>query len=675
MTLAEIQIAMSNLDVEVRRDAVLAAGARREREMSGLLMQALGDPDWRVREEAIALVGDVAVEFELIGQLIAGLCQGANVGLRNAARDVLRRLGAVASRALVSALTQVEPNDRKFIVEALAAGGTDEAIDTLIESLRASDPVIAVAAMDALAQLGGARVEEALCEKLKYGDTFERAAALDALELLQATVRYEDIEPLLEDRLLRRIALDALGRSGDVRAVRHLLQAFTDRSAHVTRRALLGLFRLQAMNGEARELLSNDLVGRPAVVTQLQTWVRDEDRQLGLAAVTLLARAHDREAVQLAVELVARDVAAEQLGAAFDRWVEEALADVLRIATAQAGWRAAALELACELAAQLRELTGDTAELRLVLRDAFTDLDPRVRIAVLRGLGRFGQASDAALILGCTRDADADVAVAAGNALRELAFREPGAVRQVLSNATPAGPAGLAVAELLADLGARDAIDRLRQALWSDEPNTRVNAMAGLARLGGHEAAELAALALRDVSVEVQVAALDALAAMPERGPVGTQAILEFETPDPDVLCMLTRALGAVSDTSAVQRLREIAQAGPREARLVALRTLLAHGDAEAQNLLIRAVADSDPEVATEAISELGSASSEAATEHISAALAHPSADVRRLAASWLARIGPRGCTQTLTARLSVEDDATVRNVITEALAALRGVR
>ncbi|HEX4352649.1 MAG TPA: hypothetical protein VHZ95_07045, partial [Polyangiales bacterium] len=205
MSALDIQLALDSADVEVRRDAVLAAGAARDAALAGLLMRALGDADWRVREEAIRVVCELAIEFELLKPLIEGLCQGTNVGLRNAARDVLRRLGGLAARSLVAALTEVEPNDRKFIVEALACGGTDEAIDTLIESVHGNDAVIAVAAMDALAQLGGARVEAALREKLRAGDTFERAAALDALEHLSAAVRYDELAPLLNDRLLRRV--------------------------------------------------------------------------------------------------------------------------------------------------------------------------------------------------------------------------------------------------------------------------------------------------------------------------------------------------------------------------------------------------------------------------------------------------------------------------------------
>ncbi|HKU40583.1 MAG TPA: HEAT repeat domain-containing protein, partial [Polyangiales bacterium] len=252
MSTADIQAALQNSDVEVRRDAVLAAAAMRSRELAPLLLHALGDSDWRVREEAIFAVADVAVDFDLLPQLIDGLCQGTNVGLRNAAREVLRKLGGAAARALVAALAEVDLNSRKFVVEALACGGTDEAIDTLIASAKGPDMTIAVAAMDALAGLGGPKVEAVLREKLREGSPFERAAAIDALDRLSVVVGFADLEPLLGDRLLRRIALDALGRTGDVRAFPHLLSALADRSSNVAARALTGLFRLQAVNEEAR---------------------------------------------------------------------------------------------------------------------------------------------------------------------------------------------------------------------------------------------------------------------------------------------------------------------------------------------------------------------------------------------------------------------------------------
>jgi HEAT repeat protein len=675
MNVAAIRAAMNSSDVEVRRDAVLAAGQLHDRDTSSVLITALGDADWRVREEAIRVVGEVAVEFEMIRPLIEGLCQGLNVGLRNAAREVLRRLGAAAARALVSSLSEVEPNDRKFIVEALACGGTEEATDTLIDSVRGKDPVIAVAAMDALAQLGGPRATAALRDKLRVGDTFERAAALDALEHLAATVQYDDLAPIMEDRLLRRIALDALGRSGDVRAVPHLLQALTDRSTHVTHRALVGLYRLQGANVDARRLLQSELPRNTLALATLKTLAKDEDRSVGMAAATLLARTKDREAVAVAVQLAASDVAANQLAVAFDDWTEDALSVALRLAGESEELRPAALDLACELGDRVNERPAAIEQLREVLRGSFDDPDMSVRVSVLRGLGRFGDAADATLLLRSTTDPDADVAVAAGNALRDLAFRAPAAVRQVLAHATPSGPAGLAVAELLVDLGAKDAHERLREALLSDVPSTRACAVAGLSRLGGAAASELVALALRDSSREVQVAALEALTVMRDRGEDGVRALLDFQSNDSDVLCAHTLALSSLDDPQAAEQLQHLARTAPREARVAAVQALVGIGGAGLQGLLCELASDADSEVAKQAVSELGILANGKSPGAIAGALTHSASEVRRLAAAWLGRIGDTSSSEALFDRLAHETDTQVRNVIVEALEALREVR
>jgi HEAT repeat protein len=59
----------------------------------------------------------------------------------------------------------------------------------------------------------------------------------------------------------------------------------------------------------------------------------------------------------------------------------------------------------------------------------------------------------------------------------------------------------------------------------------------------------------------------------------------------------------------------------------------------------------------------------------ISKALVHVAADVRRLAASWLGRIGDTDTIAALNARLHDEQDAAVRGVLVEALEALREAR
>jgi HEAT repeat protein len=74
-------------------------------------------------------------------------------------------------------------------------------------------------------------------------------------------------------------------------------------------------------------------------------------------------------------------------------------------------------------------------------------------------------------------------------------------------------------------------------------------------------------------------------------------------------------------------------------------------------------------------LNERGASEGAAAAPDIAKALGHAAADVRRLAASWLGRIGDQETVQAISARLQEEQDAAVRGVLVEALEALREAR
>jgi HEAT repeat protein len=189
-------------------------------------------------------------------------------------------------------------------------------------------------------------------------------------------------------------------------------------------------------------------------------------------------------------------------------------------------------------------------------------------------------------------------------------------------------------------------------------------------------AAELVLLALRDEHKDVQIAAVSALSVMEGALAERVQALLHFESSDPDVLSSLARALSALAEPRAISRLRDLARAGkPKEVRMAALHALTAYPDETLHEVLIEAVADSDPDLAKEALNELGSGEGADAAPDIARAISHPAAEVRRLAASWLGRIGDQSSISALTTQLQEESDAAVRSVLVEALEALREAR
>jgi HEAT repeat protein len=133
-------------------------------------------------------------------------------------------------------------------------------------------------------------------------------------------------------------------------------------------------------------------------------------------------------------------------------------------------------------------------------------------------------------------------------------------------------------------------------------------------------------------------------------------ALLHFESSDPDVLSALARALSALGEPSALGRLRELARPGkPKEVRMSALHALTAYPDDALREVLLDALADAEPDLAKEALNELGSTDGPDAAPDIARALLHPAAEVRRLAASWLGRIGDAESMSALTARLHEE--------------------
>ncbi|HEX2677140.1 MAG TPA: HEAT repeat domain-containing protein, partial [Polyangiales bacterium] len=470
MRAEQLEAALSSADIETRREAVVEAGQSRNRALAKPLLSALGDSDWRVREEAVRAVRDVAVEYDLLHGLIAGVAQGHNVGLRNAAREVLRALGSAAAHALVAALSEVEPTARKFLVEALACGGAEEAIDALVRAVRGDDALIAVSAMDALAQLGGERAVAALREKLRAPEPFERAAALDALLRLDVVLSWSELEPFLEDRVLRRVALPALGRSGDERALPYLVAALSEKSTHLASRALVGLQRLYMLGGTLRGALTRALASlAPDVRQRVRGFARDDDSAVAFAACLTLACARDPETLGLAVELCSRGVPASELALALSSWGEEAIVLLARLASGNGGARVAAIDIASELCVLRRPGASTAALLGDAVRDALGDHESWVRRAGLRALPRFVEARDAMVLVVHAQREEAELAQLAGAALRVLAERERDAVRDALAQSTMTGSAASVLAELAVEVGVVDTLGRLREALLSDE--------------------------------------------------------------------------------------------------------------------------------------------------------------------------------------------------------------
>ena len=89
MTSDRLEQAFHSADPDVRRQAVHRMSLRPQGTPLTQILDALSDADWRVRREAISLAAQTHEKDALIDALLVRVVETDNIGLRNAAIEVL----------------------------------------------------------------------------------------------------------------------------------------------------------------------------------------------------------------------------------------------------------------------------------------------------------------------------------------------------------------------------------------------------------------------------------------------------------------------------------------------------------------------------------------------------------------------------------------------------------
>lgn len=667
-----IEEALRSDDAEVRRQATMALTTYDGADLEQLLMVALSDESWRVREEAVRVGVELASRVNVIDQLVAAICQGENVGLRNSALALLGALGPRVHGALKRAMDEVERDARKFVLEALARAGGEGVVPILVEHLNCGDPNMVAAALDALAVVGGVDGEAALRGVLKWDDAFQRMAAMDALNRLDAVVPWDELATLLADRLVFRVALPALGRCADARAIGPLVSALSESSPRVVADAAAALAMLvdarpHELQGvaEAAESLSAEARSRLSTLDEHHSI----DARQGAAIVLCLA--HDVRGLESALQFMATAGGVPaSLMAALQLWGEPAADLLLEDFVHGDGTHApAALELAAVLMSDRGVIVPAlVSRLRAELRKGLLGADPELRLVAARCLGPWAEGADAVSLVEAALQQDEELAQACGEALVGLSAREPDPVREALSQVELVGPGLELVVGLIASLEGGKALGRLQALLLSDDVATRCAALTGLAELGDQRAADVIGLALSDPDLEVQLAAAEALGRLPDE--LGVTTLLLCLDGSPPALCAaVAHSLGETGSARAEGALAgllrtSIDQPAVQVAALTSLRRLQAPG---LRGLLVDALHASDAEVVKQALAGLAELGSEAFT-YLADSLGDARWDVRRLAASLVGASGHPEASARLAARLESETDDMVRAGLLEAM-------
>ncbi len=686
-----------------------------------LLLRALGDSDWRVRKEATCASRAFVPAPALVSALIAAFEPGENVGLRNAAVDVLGSCGSAATEPLAHALTRLDADGRKLVVQALGATADPHALTVLARALGDADSNVRHSAVEAISRLGPlapAEAQKLLLRSLESQDPFCQLAALEGLNGLGAVVPWDKLEPLLDDVTLRTAALAAAAIAEDTRAPAVLVRVLG---------SLRGSAFLLAVATLAR-LSEGPLL--PYVAEALEAAVSDlGERLLHLAAtMNLEPQIHRGHALVLAaiasakgvVDLAAGVLEDELLGEAADRALRllgpKVLPDLIaRIAPAEglerhsAHVRASLIDAASALA--LAPCSPETLSALLeALRPAAKENERRVTTSALCALSRLGEESDLDFVAQFVGASSKPIAHAAEAAVAGLTRRYPASARRFadkLAEHLNEGFGGDActVAIIMGALASKSGASRqtfsahdrslLIRCASAEDPRTRRTAIEALAVVGGDDAWPELKLALTDDVRQVQVAAARAL------GVVGCRAC--FHEPGEHHGVSLAYVVDVVTRSSDVELLATMLRTIGEHLELVTDEPRSLRAAKTVLSVLGPLARDADYIIAIAAVESIGRIplTFSGRQEALAAALHHPddavvkaamlrldtlgaagvdilqcldhaSFDVRSLAAEIMATSKNPALRKRLAERTSTEMDSDMRGTLEVALSSIR---
>lgn len=661
----QITALLTSADEEVRLEGVRTLAQADAEALLDLVFQGFGDPSWRVRKESTDLFLRMPVSRDLVGEIIELLHAEENAGLRNAAVDILVRMGRDAVPFLLDQAHCPDHDVRKFIVDILGEIADQRAIPRLLEALKDEDGNVRASAAENLGKLRAGEAVPALLDAMSHPDVLLRFTIFDALAKIGVPVPLARLLPFRDEKLLRKALIDCLGAVGDAAAVSELVSGLTDPMRNVRDASLLALVALAERYPEdVRQALS----GQDFAATTLSVLDYLHVNQpvaLRQAAVRVLGWLASPEAVLPLLDQLTDEVLQH-----------DALYALVNICSRHPQALIGAWGQVNALPrAYLAYIFGEAGCVESVplLRAALGNGDARLTQMAANALGRLGGIDELGQLAECLRHDDADVRDAAAQSLGMLGSRFPGEILVVLEplfgDADPARRS--AAVSVLGRLDGANTAGRLVMALKDPEAVVRRVALKSLAGVAAGEHLLAIQLALTDEDLEVRRVAAEILGTTDNPEAVhGLRLAIRDE--DIWVRAAAVRSLGRLGGVAEAETIAVLLGDPVGLVSIAALETLADLLGEQACSRIGAALDHPDEEVvnvALELLARHGSASW--LTANAEALINHPVWNVRVRCISLLASLLGERVRSVLERRLALENDELVRLRIGDALEAL----
>lgn len=656
--------ALNSPDEEIRLQGLRALAAAPLLHLD-LIFKAFADSSWRVRKDAVDLFLSMPISRELVGEIVELLHAEENAGLRNAAVEILTRMGRDALPMLLDQASCPDHDVRKFIVDILGDIADPSSLPILIRALDDEDSNVRAAAAENLGKLKAVEAVPSLLNAMKHQDVLLQFTVLDALGRIAAPVSLSQVMAYKNEKLLRKALLDCLGKAGDASAAGELVQGLTDSMRNVREAAILALAEIQTRHPqEVVRCLAVCETG-PASAAVMVYLAEGSADALRRAAVRVLGWLGATDAVVPLLGLLDVESLQQEALKALIHIGSVAPRSLLAAWSAVSGSRRAYLAYVCGEAA-CRESIG-------LLRSSLHEADPGLQRMSAYALGKLGVSEVLPDLVACLENDSVEVQEAATEALglmgKTFAEETYAAVSPLLGHAD--AEQRMFAVLVIRELNVPAVHEALGMALKDSDARVRRAAVKGFERFELCEHFSTLLLTLTDEDAEVRRTAVEILSASGAEDALdGLQLALKDE--DLWVRSTAVRGLGQI-DCARSRSLVEGALTDPVGlVSISALETLAGMSGVKACPLFVDALEHADQEVVTAALNLLTHyCVDDWLNDHAERLINHPSWSVRSHFSRIAAELLRANARPLLERRLQVETEALIRQQLTELLGSL----
>lgn len=644
-------------DVEVRRGALESIRGKSGGMYINLLLQAMEDLNWRVRNTAMDILIEEHPFDEFIGGLISLLYSEDNAGARNSAIEALIRLNKKATPFLIEAFKTPNRDVRKFIIDVLGEYDDERSIPLMIDALRDDDENVRATAIEHLGKRKESAVVDALIRVLDSDDIWTAYPAADALGRIGDKKAIPQLIKSLHKKTLTVPAIKALSLVADPSTLQYIVPFLEDFSKTVQEETILGIERYyrrgvseEIIAGTIKRILADKVLG---ILTE-HIWSSKTD--VRISTILILGIMKDERSLGPLLEISQDENFTEDVRRALVFIGKDKPESLLSLFETDNIYQK---RFICEVA----DIIASPVYYE-TLEKLLKDKDGHIRSLAALAISKLGNLKAIEPLKTLLTDPYEDVQGAAVKALYSL--RSGLSVAELLDMLDKPDPMlRKNVALLLGMIGVTEAVPALGFVLKDVNVSVRKAAVEAFSHLKTEESIEFLILALTDEDPEIRV--LSALCL----GSIGGERILEslvlllFDSYS-TVRVAVAKALGMLKDSRAVKPLIELLTDENGFVITTAIESLGKLGGDEARDALLRMLTSGDPEIRRTTVKAL--ASFKDVDEELIPFLKDDDWATRMSAVEVLGKRGKSIIRRELERLLDIEEDPAVKRAVKENL-------